>query len=115
MKSSRLSVKQLLYSEQQYQTLLMDGFEANLPPLTAPDAPKKRGRTKQSPTKNLLDRHDRHDTAVLAFMFDFRVPFDNNQAERDVRMMNSNRRFRAVFTQPLLLSSSVVFVATYQP
>ncbi|MEL6900901.1 MAG: hypothetical protein AAFP07_08130 [Cyanobacteria bacterium J06606_4] len=57
--------KQQLYDfEERYQTILMAGFKANPPPPVDDSVLKKRGRAKQSSAKNLLDRLERHDTAV---------------------------------------------------
>jgi transposase len=64
--------------------LLAEG-EAAHPLAHAP--PGHRGRPKQSPARNLLTRLRTHQQAVLPFLEDLRVPFDNNQAERDLRMV----------------------------
>ena len=93
-----LSKQQLTGFKVLYQALLTNGFKANPPPPpVATDAPKKPGRKKQSPPKNLLNRLKRYEAAVLAFMRDFRVPFDNNQAERDVRMMKLKQTISGCF------------------
>ena len=66
---------------QHYLHLLQVGQQAN-PPLEKPVRPK-RGRQKHSLAQNLLLRLEKYQAAVLAFIHDFRVPFDNNLAERD--------------------------------
>ena len=90
-----LSPKRLAYFEQCYDELIDQGLQANPPPDTPP--PKKRGRKKQSPPKNLLDRLQQRKSQVLVFMYDFRVPFDNNLAERDVRMVKIKQKVSGAF------------------
>jgi transposase len=82
---------------QQYADILQRGFDAN-PPAPIPENPvKSRGRPKQSPAKNLLDRLKSQQDAVLRFIHDFAVPFDNNQAERDLRMMKLKQKISGCF------------------
>jgi transposase len=87
-----------------YDELLAEGYRANPPP----GAPRKSaqgkrlpGRAKQNPARNLLDRFSQRKWEVLRFLHDFAVPFDNNQAERDLRMIKVQQKISGCFRTEL--------------
>ena len=79
-----------------FRALLAEGYAANPPPTRCADAPR-RGRLKQGKARNLLDRLATREDEVLAFVHDWSVPFDNNQAERDLRMIKVQQKISGTF------------------
>jgi transposase len=79
-----------------YLEIASAGYVQN--PITeAPPEPRRRGRQKQSKARNLLDRFRDHPESILAFMYDFDVPFDNNLSERDLRMQKLRQKISGTF------------------
>ena len=83
-----------------YDELLTEGYLANPPPSTPKKSEHSKrtpGRPKQSLARNLLNRLSESKWAVLRFLLDFAVPFDNNQAERDLRMIKVQQKVSGCF------------------
>jgi transposase len=80
-----------------YHALLRAGLAANPPPPDQERRPGQRGRLAQSPARNLLERLLLQQDQVLAFLEDLAIPFDNNQAERDLRDLKIQQKVSGCF------------------
>jgi transposase len=89
-----LPAEAVLVLHTQFLALLDEGDQVHL---RIPTTPGKRGKAKQHPARNVLDRLRTHQDAVLAFLHDLAVPFDNNLAERDVRMVKVQQKVSGTF------------------
>jgi len=70
----------------------------SLPAFDPSTNPKK--RKKQRPAHNLLVRFKTFKEATLRFLTDFTVPFTNNLAEQDLRMMKVKAKISGGFRTP---------------
>ena len=90
-----LRKKVLKEYESQYEELIEKGL------LTNPDSGEKekgkRGKKAQSKGRNLVLRLRDYKVEVLRFMYDFEVPFSNNQGERDIRMIKVQQKISGGF------------------
>jgi transposase len=78
-----------------YRRLLREGDKECPKPEEKP--PGKRGRVGKGKSRNLLERLMEREEEVLRFMTMKEVPFTNNQAERDVRMMKVQQKISGCF------------------
>lgn len=88
------SPEELSTRSARYDELIAKGWKEN--PLI-PETPKRRGRPKKTKAQNLLSRLQTHKESVLAFMTDLSVPFTNNLAERDLRMIKVKQKISGSF------------------
>ncbi len=81
----------------QYFDVLKVGFAAHTAQSPPVSLSKKQGRPKQSASKNLLDALLERAEDVLAFLDDLTLPFTNNLAERDLRMIKVQQKISGTF------------------
>lgn len=83
-----------------YDEILKQGYLLNpppSPPKMSEQGKRKPSRPKQSPARNVLDRLSGGKWIALRFLLDFAVPFDNNRAERDLRMIKVQQKVSGCF------------------
>lgn len=89
-----LPPKKLLEFEARYQEILTLATQEN--PIETP-VEVKRGRQKLTKTQNLIKRLCDYQEETLEFLYQKDVPFDNNLAERDVRMTKVKQKISGCF------------------
>ena len=80
-----------------YGRIIAEGYRENPQIDAPPGSKKKRGRKKKTKSRNLLERMDKYRDEILAFIWDPEIPFSNNQAERDIRMVKVKQKISGGF------------------
>ncbi|MFZ4618553.1 MAG: IS66 family transposase [Rectinemataceae bacterium] len=89
-----LGARMIARFKRRYSSIIAKGVAINPAPIPVPG---KRGKPKDTKAGNLVRRLKGHRKEVLAFMGDFSVPFGNNLAERDLRMMKVQQKISGTF------------------
>ena len=80
--------------DKKYNELIEQARKENPLPETTE---KKRGRKKKGKILALVERLANYKASVCLFINNFNVPFDNNQAERDLRMIKVKTKVSGCF------------------
>jgi transposase len=101
-RGSPLKPRLIALIERRYDAIVAEGLafheaQAPLRPDDAPQGRKRRGRKARRTGHNLLLRLAERRQDVLRFLADPNVPFTNNQAERDARMMKVKQKISGGF------------------
>ena len=89
-------LEQIKTLEKRFDDIVGRGIEEN-PTSLNPEKKGKRGVSPKTKARNLLDRFIEYKEKILRFLTDLRVPFENNQAERDLRMMKLQQKISGTF------------------
>ncbi len=91
-----LDFEQIKALEERFDAIIIKAIEEN-PHSLNPQKQGKRGKNPKTKARNLLDRFIEHKEKILRFLTDLKVPFENNQAERDIRMMKLQQKISGTF------------------
>lgn len=80
--------------QDRYADIILKGYSTNPEPKTIPG---KRGKPKRGKALNLLHRLENEYEEIMGFFEYEGIPFDNNQAERDLRMMKIREKISGTF------------------
>lgn len=80
---------------ERYHDILSSGIAEDCQ--KSPQVLNKKGGPKKSKPLQLLLKLQQYDIETLGFMYDFDVPFDNNLAERDIRMQKLRQKISGCF------------------
>ena len=94
LRNKLIPKKRIIFFENKFKRIYLEGFKNN--PYKKIRI-KKRGRVYKGKVINLLERFKYKMNETLAFMYNIKVPFDNNQAERDIRMIKVQQKVSGCF------------------
>lgn len=82
--------------DEKYKIIIAQGKEEDTEKCSVKIS-KRTGKPVKSDALRLLQKLEKYDIETLSFMYDFNIPFDNNLAERDIRMVKLRQKISGCF------------------